>query len=105
MATTGAVSPTTLTLGLAIEATSGVLASAPGIGVVLGAESRPKNQKASGQRQTYGNPDPVLTWRKAETTDMSLPMLPLLEDNGLGELLLAHFGADSTPVRVGTSAA
>jgi hypothetical protein len=29
-------------------------------------------------------------------------MLPLMEDNGLGDLLLAHFGSD-TPARVGTS--
>jgi hypothetical protein len=103
MATIGAVSPTNLTLGLATETTSGVLATSPTLGVVLGAESRPKNVKPSGQRQAYGNPDPILTWRKTETTDMSLPMLPLIEDNGLGELLLAHFGSD-TPTRVASSA-
>jgi hypothetical protein len=103
MATIGAVSPTNLTLGLAAESTSGVLASAPALGIVLGAESRPKNTKPSGQRATFGNPDPVLTWRKAETTDISLPMLPLLEDNGLGELLASHFGSD-TPVRLASSA-
>jgi hypothetical protein len=104
MATLGAVSPAVLTLGLAIESTSGVLATAPTLGITLGAESRPKNVKPSGQRRTYSNADPVLTWRKGETTDITLPMLPVLEDNGLGELMLAHFGTD-TPTRVGASAA
>jgi hypothetical protein len=103
MATLGAVSPASLTLGLAIETTSGVLAASPTLGVTLGADSRPKNEKASGQRRQFGNPDPIMTWRKGETTGMTLPMLPVLEDNGLGELLLAHFGSD-TPTRVGTSA-
>ncbi|HOV82034.1 MAG TPA: hypothetical protein PLQ01_05065 [Methanothrix sp.] len=81
-------------MALAIEAVSGVAKVSPDIYVILGAESRPTNTKATGQRQTYGNPDPVLPWRKPETTDLSMPMLPIVEDNGLGELLLAHMGSD-----------
>lgn len=101
MVTTGAVAPTTLNVAVKVEASSGVAETAPGVYMVLGAESRPKNSKATGQRQTYGNPDPVLPWRKPETTDMSLPMLPLLEDNGLGELLLAHYGSDVISAELG----
>jgi len=102
---TGAVSSTTLNVALKVEAVSGVAEVAPGVYICLGAESRPKNTKATGQRQVYGNPDPVLPWRKPETTDMSLPMLPLLEDNGLGELLLAHMGSDVIGSQIGTTGA
>ena len=90
----GSVSPTTLNYGIKVEAVSGTPETAPGVYVLLGAESRPKNTKGTGQRQVYGTPDPVLPWRKPETTDLSMPFLPLVEDNGLGELLLAHFGSD-----------
>jgi hypothetical protein len=102
---TGAVSPTTLNMGLKVEAVSGVAEAAPGVYMILGAESRPKNNKPSGQRQVYGTPDPVLPWRKPETTDLSLPMLPIVEDNGLGELLLAHMGSDVIGSQIGTTGA
>jgi hypothetical protein len=102
---TGAVSPTTLNIALKVESTSGVAEAAPGVYIILGAESRPKNNKPTGQRQVYGTPDPVLPWRKPETTDMSLPMLPLLEDNGLGELLMAHMGSDVIGSQIGSTGA
>jgi hypothetical protein len=101
----GAVSPTTLNMALAVETTSGTAMTVPAIYVCLGAESRPKNTKATGQRQVYGNPDPVLPWRKPETTDLSMPMLPILEDNGLGELLMAHMGSDVIGSQIGSTGA
>ena len=103
--TVGSVSPTTLNYGIKVEAVSGTPETAPGVYVLLGAESRPKNTKGTGQRQVYGTPDPVLPWRKPETTDLSLPFLPLVEDNGLGELLLAHFGSDDLGNQYGTTGA
>jgi hypothetical protein len=103
--TVGSVSPTTLNYGIKVEAVSGTPEVAPGVYVLLGAESRPKNNKGSGQRQVYGTPDPVLPWRKPETTDLSLPFLPLVEDNGLGELLLAHFGSDVIGSQYGSTGA
>lgn len=93
---TGAVASPTLTLAVATETSSGVAATAPTLGIVLASDTRPENSKPTGQRSTYGNPDPVMAWRKEETTSISLPMLPVIEDNGLGELLLWHFGADNT---------
>jgi hypothetical protein len=88
-------------MALKIESSSGVAETTPGVYVVLGAESRPKNYKPTGQRQVYGTPDPILPWRKPENTDLSLPMLPLVEDNGLGELLMAHMGSDEIGSELG----
>jgi hypothetical protein len=105
MATKGAVSPTELTLGLKIESTSGVLETTPGVYVILGAESRPTSGKDTSDTQVYGNADPVYSTRKEEKTSMSLPMLPLLDANGLGELLLSHFGDDDISTQFGTTGA
>ncbi len=105
MATKGAVSPTELTIGLKIESTSGVPEDSPEVYVILGAESRPTNGKDTNDILVYGNPDPVYSTRKEEKTSMPLPMLPILDGNGFGELLLSHYGDDDVSSQYGTTGA
>jgi hypothetical protein len=49
--------------------------------------------------------DPVLGTRGPESFKVSIPMLAIIEDNGLGELLLAALGTDTPSSQYGTSGA
>jgi len=100
----GAQTPTVEQIGMAIEDPSGVFETAPTVYMVLGGEATPKPAKPSTKRRTSGNLDPVLPYRGPETYSMPLETLPLVDGNGLGELLLMTMGADDTD-QLGASAA
>ena len=100
----GPQSLTTVRLALAFE-TAGALAAAPTIYIIPDGKVTPTSTKSTEKKRVSGNRDPVLGVRSAETFKCSIPMPSLIESNGLGELLLAVFGTDTTGSQLGTSTA
>lgn len=90
-------------LGLAFE-TNGALATAPTVYIIAGGKFTLSNEKKVEEINVSGNRDPAMTRRGGETSKVSIPMMALVDDNGLGELLLGTFGTD-TPAQKGSTAA
>lgn len=103
MAVTGPQPITSRRIALAFESL-GARAATPTIYVIPGGKITPQTDKKNDPTRVSGNRDPALTTRGAETTKLSIPMVALVEDNGLGELLLATFGTD-TPAQLGGTTA
>lgn len=95
---------TTTRIALAFE-TAGVRATAPTIYMIAGGKVTPTSTKGTDKRRVSGNRDPVLSTRKPETFKVSIPLPALIESNGLGEMLLAVFGTDTTGSELGSSTA
>lgn len=95
---------TTKRIALQFE-TAGVRGTTPAIYIIAGGKITPTSTKATDKRRVSGNRDPVLSTRKPETFKVSIPLPALIEDNGLGELLLATFGTDTTGSQLGSSTA
>ncbi len=93
---------TTARFALQFE-TAGVRGTTPSIYIIAGGKVTPTSTKATDKRRVAGNRDPVLSIRKPETFKCSMPMPALIESNGLGELLLATFGTDTTGSQLGSS--
>ena len=93
---------TTTRLALQFE-TAGVRGTAPSIYIIAGGTVTPTSTKGTNKRRVAGNRDPVLSTRTPETFKVSIPLPALIEDNGLGEMLLATFGTDTTGSQLGTS--
>ena len=102
--TDGPQALTTTRLAIALE-TAGARASSPTIYLIPGGKVTPTSTKKTTKRHVAGNRDPVLSTRDPETFKCSIPMPALIEDNGLGELLLATFGTDTTSAEIGSSTA
>lgn len=98
----GPQSLTTKRLALAFE-TAGARAASPTIYIIADGKITPKSEKGFDKKRVSGNRDPVLSQRKGESFKCSIPMPPLVESNGLGELLLALFGTDTTGSQLGSS--
>jgi len=90
-------------IALAFE-TNGVRASVPTVYIIPGGKITPVNTKATEKQRVTGNRDPVFGVRGGESTKLSVPMRAIVEDNGLGDLLLAAFGTD-TVSQCGSSSA
>ncbi len=90
-------------LGIAFE-TYGALAAAPTVYIIAGGKFKLQNEKKNDEIQVSGNRDPAMIRRGGETSKVSIPMMALVDDNGLGELLLGTFGTD-TPAQCGATAA
>jgi len=103
MTTTGPQPITSSRLGIAFE-TAGVLAAAPTVYIIAGGKFKLQNEKKNDEIQISGNRDPAMIRRGGETSKVSIPMMALVDDNGLGELLLGTFGTD-TPAQLGGTAA
>lgn len=95
---------TTTRLALAFE-TAGARAAAPTVYIIAGGKVSPTSTKRTTKRRVAGNRDPVLSTRTPETFKVSIPLPALIENNGLGELLLATFGTDTTGSELGSSTA
>lgn len=95
---------TTKRLGMKIEA-FGARAASPYIYIIAGGKITPTSTKATNKRRVSGNRDPVLSTRQPETFKISIPLPALIEDNGLGELLLMTFGTDEAGSQLGSSTA
>ena len=95
---------TTKRIALQFE-TAGVRGTTPSIYIIAGGKITPTSTKATDKRRVAGNRDPVLSTRKPETFKVSIPLPALIESNGLGELLLATFGTDTTGSQLGSSTA
>jgi hypothetical protein len=93
---------TTKRIALQFE-TTGIRGTTPSIYIIAGGKITPTSTKATDKRRVAGNRDPVLSTRKPETFKVSIPLPALIEDNGLGELLLATFGTDTTGSQLGSS--
>lgn len=91
-------------IALAFE-TAGARAAAPTVYIIPNGKVTPISSKASEKRRVEGNRDPVLSTRMPESFRVSIPMAALIENNGLGELLLATFGTDTPSAQLGTSGA
>jgi hypothetical protein len=63
----------------------------------------PTSSKGFDKKRVAGNSYPVLSTRKGESYKVSIPIPSLIESNGLGELLLALLGTDTTGSQLGTS--
>ena len=108
----GAQSAATCNVAIDIETTSGTAGTVPGAYVIMGGDIKPVNTKESKPRQVAGQPFPTLPYKGVETFSLPMPMLPVIEDassptvlrNGLGELMLSLWGAE-TPAQLGSSAA
>ena len=103
MTLTGPQPLTTRRIALAFE-TAGARVDAPTVYVIAGGKITPSTEKKSDIIRPDGSRDPGIMIRGAETTKLSIPMMALLDGNGLGELLLATFGTD-TPAQRGSTAA
>ena len=95
---------TTTRLALQFE-TAGVRGTTPSIYIIAGGRITPTSTKGTTKRRVSGNRDPVLSTRTPETFKVSIPLPALIESNGLGELLLATFGTDTTGSELGSSTA
>lgn len=102
--TDGPQNLTTTRIALAFE-TAGARAAAPTIYIIPDGKVTPTSTKASDKKRVAGNRDPVLSTRKPETFKVSIPLPALIESNGLGEMLLAVFGTDTTGSELGSSTA
>ena len=91
-------------LALAFEA-AGVKASAPTVYIIPNGTITPVSTKAVTKNFASGNRDPVLTVRQPEQYKVSIPMAAIIESNGLGELILATLGTDTTGSQLGSSGA
>ena len=99
-------------MAIDIETTSGTVGTTPAAYIIMGGDIKPVNTKESKPRQVAGQPFPTLPYKGIETFSLPMPMLPVIEDgssptvirNGLGELMLSLWGAD-TPAQLGSSAA
>lgn len=100
--TEGPQALTTTRLAMAFE-TAGARVAAPTIYIIAGGKVTPTSTKGTTKRRVAGNRDPVLSTRTPETFKVSLPLPALIESNGLGEMLLALFGTDTTGSQLGTS--
>lgn len=100
--TEGPQALTTTRIALAFE-TAGALVAAPTIYMIAGGKITPTSTKGTDQRRVSGNRGKVLSTRKPETFKVSIPLPALIESNGLGELLLATFGTDTTGSVLGAS--
>lgn len=90
-------------LGLAFE-TAGSRATAPTAYIIAGGKVTFQPEKKNNEIQLSGNRDPAMTYRGIETCKISIPMMALVDHNGLGDLLLGLFGTD-TPAQCGATAA
>ncbi len=99
---TGPQPITTKRIGLAFE-NAAIKASAPAVYVIVDGKLTPKSTKPTTKKRISGNRDPVLGIRAAEGFKISIPMPPLIESNGLGELILAQMGTDTLGSELGTS--
>jgi hypothetical protein len=98
----GPQSLTSTRIALAFE-TLGARAASPTVYIIPDGKVTPTSTKGNEKKRVSGNRDPVLSTRKPETFKVSIPMPSLIESNGLGELLLALFGTDTTSSQLGTS--
>lgn len=103
MAITGPQPLTTTRIALAFE-TAGVRAASPTVYIIPGGKITPSTEKKSDIIRVSGSRYPAINTRGPETAKLSIPMLALVDDNGLGELLLATFGTD-TPAQCGSTIA
>ena len=85
--------------------TTGTRGTTPTVYIIAGGKGTLNSTKASEKREIVGNRDPVLSYRKPEECKLSLPLPPLIESNGLGEMLLYTFGTDTTSAEIGSSTA
>jgi hypothetical protein len=95
---------TTTRLAMQFE-TAGVRGTVPSRYIIAGGKVTPTSTKGSNKRRVAGNRDPVLSTRAPETFKVSIPLPALIEDNGLGEMLLATFGTDTCSSELGSSTA
>lgn len=107
----GVQSAATCNVAFGTETTSGVAASAPTVYPILGGDIKPVTKKTVNSKDIVGAMFPSLGYKGIETFEMPLPMLPVLEDttspvrrNGLGELYLYMFGANSAAQCASTTA-
>lgn len=97
----GAQTAATCNVAIGIEDVSGVAQAAPDVYMIMGGDLSPVPKKPISSKDIAGQAFPSMVQRLAEQFEMGLPMLPVLEDgqvspqqNGLGHMLLALFGAD-----------
>ena len=100
--TDGPQAITSSRLALAFE-TAGARATAPTIYIIPGGKITPVSTKTTEKRRVAGNRDPVFGVRGVESFKISIPMMAIIEDNGLGNLLLATFGTDTPGSQLGSS--
>jgi len=100
--TDGPQAITSSRLALAFE-TAGARATAPTIYIIPGGKITPVSTKTTEKRRVAGNRDPVFGVRGVESFKLSIPMMAIIEDNGLGNLLLATFGTDTPGSQLGSS--
>lgn len=101
--TNGGQPITSKRLGLAFE-TAGARAASPTAYIIAGGKVTFQPEKKNNEIQVSGNRDPAMTYRGVETCKISIPMMALVDHNGLGDLLLGTFGTD-TPAQCGSTAA
>ncbi len=93
---------TSTRLALAFE-TAGGRAAAPTVYIIPNGKVTPVSTKGVDKRRVAGNRDPVLGTRQPESFKVSIPLVALIEGNGLGEHLLGLFGTDTTGAQLGVS--
>jgi hypothetical protein len=90
----GMQSQATMVVASATETNSGEWEDHPTIYHVLSKDFALVSTKKSNPRVVAGQPFPVLPWRGMEETGAQLGLLPVLENNGLGEAFARFFGSD-----------
>lgn len=85
--------------------TAGARATSPAVYIIAGGKAQLTSTKGVDKKEVAGNRDPVLSVRKPEECKISLPLPALIEDNGLGDMLLYTFGTDTTGSELGSSTA
>jgi hypothetical protein len=101
--TNGPQAITSRRIALAFE-TAGARAAAPTVYIIAGGKITPTVDKKNEFITPDGMRDAAFVVRGAETTKLSIPMMALVDNNGLGELLLGTFGTD-TQAQKGSTAA
>lgn len=94
---------TTKRIALAFE-TAGARATSPTIYIIPGGKITPTSERKLEEYKVAGNRDAAMAIKGGETSKLSIPMMALVDNNGLGELLLGTFGTDTPAQQGGTSA-